>query len=379
MGTENTVRPALRSGYAEVFFDGFDSAANHDATGLDRGKWGTLYGGSTYWNNAFVWSHDDVRVDQNNSNEVTISATYHPDWTDGPKWSAGGFSSLSPWNGNPNSWQHGLFEFRAKVEKGQGTGPAVLLWPADNSWPPEIDMLESPDANRQGMYFTVHWNDANGNRTYKSYKFADVDASQWHTYGLEWEKNKLVFYVDGVKKQEHYEGDPNMKMGFGMQMFVASEWDHWYGGPPDAATMLNGKIDLSVDWVRVAQKTSTPSYNVLTGTDGANTLTGTSGRDFITGGKGNDTMRGQGSADQFVLSPGDGFDRITDFQRNLDDLVFKGVAPGSVTQTVKTISGVKGMEVKYGAVDSTVFLQGVTSKLNVNTDMAFVAHDWVFV
>jgi beta-glucanase (GH16 family) len=377
MGTVNTTRPPLRSGYSEVFFDGFDVATNHDATGLDRGKWGTLYGGSEYWNKAFVWSHDDVRVDQNNSNEVTISATYHPEWTTGPKWSAGGFSSLSPWNGNPNSWQHGLFEFSAKVEKGQGTGPAVLLWPADNSWPPEIDLLEAPDANRQGMYFTVHWKDNEGNHVQKSYKFADVDASQWHTYGLEWEKNKLVFYVDGVKKQEHYEGDPNMKMGFGMQMFVASEYDGWYGGPPNQATMDNGKIDLSVDWVRVAQK-KVESYNAMNGTAGPDTLSGTSGRDFITGLKGNDTMSGRNGADQFVFSQGDGFDRITDFQRGTDDLIFKGVDPGSVTQTVKTISGSKGIEIKYGPADSTVFLAGVTSKLSVSTDMAFVDADWVF-
>jgi hypothetical protein len=54
------------------------------------------------------------------------------------------------------------------------------------------------------------------------------------------------------------------------------------------------------------------------------------------------------------------------------------VDPGSVTQTVKTISGSKGIEIKYGPADSTVFLAGVTSKLSVSTDMAFVDADWVF-
>jgi hypothetical protein len=210
-----------------------------------------------------------------------------------------------------------LFEFSAKVDKGQGTGPAVLLWPADNSWPPEIDLLEAPDANRQGMYFTVHWKDNNGNHAYKSYKFDDVDASQWHTYGLEWERNKLVFYVDGVKRQEHYEGDPNMKMAFGIQMFVASEWDAWYGGPPNQATMDNGKIDLSVDWVRVAQKSATTSSpptsptspQPITGTSSADTLRGTEQGEVINGLAGNDTIYGNGGNDTII--GGSGRDQMT--------------------------------------------------------------------
>ena len=375
MGTDNTTRPPLRSGFSEVFFDGFDTASSGDPTGLDRGKWGILYGGSTYGNGAFKWSHDDVRVDEGNSNEVRISATYHQEITSGPQWTAGGFSSLSPWDGNQETWQYGLFEFRAKVEKGQGTGPAVLLWPHDNSWPPEIDLLESPDANRQGMYFTVHWKDQNGNHIYKSYKFADVDASQWHTYGLEWEKNKLSFFVDGVKRQEHYEGDPNMKMGFGMQMFVASEWDTWYGGPPDDATRANGRIDLSVDWARVAQKIPTaepapaPAFNEVTGSNGKNTLTGTSGADRITGLKGDDTMQGLGAGDHFVFRPGDGYDRIRDFQPGTDDLVFQGIAPSQVTQKVTTAFGITGLDVAYGG-GHHVFLDGVTSPLG-SGDMIF--------
>ena len=374
MGTSNTTRPPLRSGFTEVFFDGFDTASTQDATGLDRSKWGTVYGGSTYWNNAFSWSHDDVRVDQNNSNEVVVSATYHPEITSGPKWTAGGFSSMAPWAGNPNTWQYGLFEFSAKVDKGQGTGPAVLLWPADNSWPPEIDLLEAPDANRQGMYFTVHWKDNNGNHAYKSYKFDDVDASQWHTYGLEWERNKLVFYVDGVKRQEHYEGDPNMKMAFGMQMFVASASDGWYGGAPDQATMADGKIDLHVDWVRVAQKVAAPpppSINTVSGTGGADRLNGTSGADRITGLAGNDIMRGRAGADEFAFSPGDGFDRIIDFQPGTDDLVFNGVSASQVTQRVTSYSGVRGLDVTYGpGANSHVFLEGVRSTLG-SGDLVF--------
>ena len=377
MGTVNTTRPSLRSGFTEVFFDGFDTANSSEATGLDRNKWGILYGDSVYGNGAFRWSHDDVRVDENNSNEVRVSATYHPDWTSGPKWSAGGFSSLSPWDGNQETWQYGLYEFSAKVEKGQGTGPAVLLWPHDNSWPPEIDLLESPDANRQGMYFTVHWKDSGGNHVYKSYKFADVDASQWHTYGLEWSKNHLTFYVDGVKKQEHYEGDPNMKMGFGMQMFVASEWDTWYGGPPNQATMDNGRIDLSVDWVRVAQKTTTaepepapsPTYKEVTGTSGADTLNGTSGPDRVTGLAGNDTLRGRGSGDQFVFRPGDGYDRIRDFQPGSDDLVFQGIASSQITQKVVSAFSTTGLDVAYGG-GHHVFLDGVKSPLG-SGDLVF--------
>jgi Ca2+-binding RTX toxin-like protein len=92
--------------------------------------------------------------------------------------------------------------------------------------------------------------------------------------------------------------------------------------------------------------------DILNGGKGGDILLGGGGDDVLTGGKGNDT---------FVFGPGDGDDRITDFEKNKDTIFFDGIAGvddfGDLTFT-KIGSDVL---VTWGTTDS-VLLEGV--KLN---------------
>jgi Ca2+-binding RTX toxin-like protein len=331
MGTlEDTIAsrpPALPSGYKVVFYDDFNIRAPQNGTeydhGANRGVWQSLYGGdSLYWNGAFRWDHRGVNFDEGGSttastggsNEARISANYNASWD--PDWIAGGISTARSWDvNNPLAWDHGRFEFRAKVDPGKGVGPAVLLWPNHDGWPPEIDLLESPDPNRQGMYFSIHWKEGpNNEHRSVSYHFADVDASQWHTYRLDWQGNNMSFFVDGIKKNDHLGNDPGVKMAFGMQMYVAHEGDQWYGGAPDDAAKASGAdadgISLHVDWVRVSQPAGTATPPPPTGpTTGNDSLTGTANADTIDLLAGDDTYNGMGKND--VIKGNTGKDTLT--------------------------------------------------------------------
>lgn len=59
---------------------------------------------------------------------------------------------------------------------------------------------------------------------------------------------------------------------------------------------------------------------------GEDTLRGGVGDDTLQGGEGRDFLRGGDGADRFVFKPGDGADRISDFQSSVDRLVFEGFA-----------------------------------------------------
>ena len=102
---------------------------------------------------------------------------------------------------NPNNpatgFGNGLYEFRAKMAGGlgSGSGPALVLWPADDRWPgPEIDIGE---INGGGdLYMATHWNNG-GRDAYNLYFAEDVDWTQWHNYAARLENGRITYYVDG--------------------------------------------------------------------------------------------------------------------------------------------------------------------------------------
>jgi Ca2+-binding RTX toxin-like protein len=203
--------------YADDFSGG---SINHDL-------WGNPYGGAMYGNGAFAWSHDDVAVA---GGRMVVSATRHADGG----WTAGGINMLGAGNGVT----YGRVEFDAKIDAGQGTGCAILLWPtANDHWPPEVDMIEVPDGSRQTVSFTNHWQGPGGNNDnqYATQEIS-VDATRWHHYQLDWTPDALSFYIDGVLRGQFTDHIPAEAMSFGVMGYVAADWESWYGGGPDSTT-----------------------------------------------------------------------------------------------------------------------------------------------
>lgn len=245
MGTYNDINPNPldMTGWSTIFFDGFNG------TELDRNEWPITYGGSMYWNNAFWWDNGQLSV---GDGALTIGM----DKADNGIWTVGGLTTM-PWKGAPEglgtTFQFGRVEIRAKTSvEVEGAGPCFLLWPANDTWPPEIDILETPKGG-QGM-FTVHYPGPDGGPEGRGYdsQFFDLDHSQWHTYTLDWLPDRLTLYVDGVKVAETFENIPQIPMSVGLQGHVGIESDGWYGSPNDTGV---DSVDIEVDWVRVSQYT----------------------------------------------------------------------------------------------------------------------------
>lgn len=106
----------------------------------------------------------------------------------------GGYSGVMqrPW-GSDSGFGYGQYYVTAKVE-GNEVGPAALLWPSNDRWPgTEIDFVEVlPNGTAYG---TAH----HGNNGYDWYeaKMYNVDEGQTHTYGINWQADRVSFTVDG--------------------------------------------------------------------------------------------------------------------------------------------------------------------------------------
>jgi beta-glucanase (GH16 family) len=210
------------SDFTTVFQDDFNGSR------LDTGIWRTQYSGH-YGNGMFRWDPSQVEV----GNGLLTIATER----EGGSWVSGGLSTI------PDGLSYGRYEFRARIEEGQGTAGVILLWPSSNQWTDEVDIIETNDPSRDGFAFSNH-----GHPNVTEYIRTNVD--QWHTYTLDWTPGNLTLSVDGQWKASIDHDVPSQKMSFGMQGQVMAAHETWFGGAPDRSTP--DRVEMQVDWVRVS-------------------------------------------------------------------------------------------------------------------------------
>lgn len=101
------------------------------------------------------------------------------------KWVSGGLCQC----GAP--YTYGAFFVRSRIT-GAGPNEVQLLWPASNIWPPEIDFYETGTKDNSTSW-TLHYG-ADDNFIQQT---LHINQTQWHTWGVIWGPNKIVYTVDG--------------------------------------------------------------------------------------------------------------------------------------------------------------------------------------
>lgn len=101
------------------------------------------------------------------------------------RWVTGGLCDC----GDPVTY--GAFFVRSRVT-GPGPTAVALLWPASNSWPPEVDFSET-NGSTTSSTATLHWSSVNHivQRTTK------VNLATWHTWGVIWTPTAVHYVLDG--------------------------------------------------------------------------------------------------------------------------------------------------------------------------------------
>ena len=139
--------------------------------------------------------------------------------------------------------KYGYVEMRAKLPKGKGLWPAFWLLSGDQSWPPEIDVMEVLGDSTNVDHMTLH--DASGGSTGHTWSGPDLSAD-WHVYGVDWQPNAIVWYVDGVERWRFTDTSriPAETMYLLLNLAVGGDWP----GSPDGSTVFPAYYE--VDYVR---------------------------------------------------------------------------------------------------------------------------------
>jgi hypothetical protein len=145
-------------------------------------------------------------------------------------------------SGQPSfSQRYGYWEVRLSLTNvSQGHHFAVWLLPTDNSWPPEIDMLEVVGLDPTKFHMTSH-----GSSNDQLVWFHPNDPTGWHTLGFLWTPDRMVWYLDGQEKKSIANYVTRKNFYFLMSWEMASNW----AGDPDGSTMWPAEV--LVDYIRI--------------------------------------------------------------------------------------------------------------------------------
>ncbi|MDB5448730.1 MAG: endo,3,4-beta-glycanase, C-terminal secretion signal protein [Phenylobacterium sp.] len=135
---------------------------------------------------------------------------------------------------------YGYFEMRAELPHDSGGWPAFWLAPADGSWPPELDVMETLSKDPNADYATAHSNATGVHTMSQGMAFIPDTADGFHSYGVLWTKTDLTWYVDGV---EVFHAATPADMNKPMYMIANLALGGWGGAVDDSQLPAQMKID----------------------------------------------------------------------------------------------------------------------------------------
>lgn len=158
----------------------------------------------------------------------------------------------------PFSFKYGYAQVTMQVPKGQGVWPAFWLLPLESANPGqragEIDVFEGQGNLPNTAFATYVWN--NPSQHLQTIVDTGADLSQgYHTYGVDWEKNQITWYLDGKPIQTITSAqapiDPNP------MYLILDVWFGGWNGSTNSTTPF--PATMSVKSVQVWQNSATPT------------------------------------------------------------------------------------------------------------------------
>jgi beta-glucanase (GH16 family) len=177
------------------------------------------------------------------------------------------------------AFKYGRVEVRAKLPTGAGTWPAIWMlgkninepggyWAPTNgttNWPAcgEIDIMEHWGTNQNVISSAIHF-PINGNLNVGQYvtnaQYKAGVSSDFHIYAIEWTEQKVVFSVDGIN---HLTYNPSVKNQYTWP-FDAEQYILLNVAIEPSVTNSFVQSAMEVDYVRVYQKSCSPTTSTFT-------------------------------------------------------------------------------------------------------------------
>jgi len=236
----------LKNNYRLVWHENFEGEV------LDTNKWNIEIREPGWVNNelqAYTNRIENLVIEDNNLIIKTIKE----------KFKAASYTSGRINTSDKLEWKYGRFEIRAKIPKTKGVWPAIWLLSesiAEEGWPKcgEIDIMEHIN-NEDIIYGTIHSEEYNhmtdtqigGNTT-----IVNLDEN-FHTFGLEWDENSLVWFIDDkiyhrVNKKDYFKNDWPFDNKYFLILNQAIG-GFWPGDPDNNFT----STEFIIDWIKVFQ------------------------------------------------------------------------------------------------------------------------------
>jgi len=227
---------------------------------LDEKKWEVIVNGRGGGNKELqYYLKENVRVEKG---MLVIEA--RKEKFNGPD-GARDFTSAKIRTKGKGDWTYGRIEVRAKLPNGKGIWPAIWMMPTDNhygNWPNsgEIDMVELVGNEPNRVHGALHYGDRQKRQMQKGDSYhlkTGTFADDFHVFGLEWEKGKISWSVDGVVYQtqsDWHTRDAEFPAPFDQRfhlIFNVAVGGSWPGNPDGKTEFPCGMV---VDWVRVYQR-----------------------------------------------------------------------------------------------------------------------------
>jgi len=137
---------------------------------------------------------------------------------------------------------YGRFEIRCRVPAARGLRPGFQLLPVPLGPLPEIDVFELPGNARSDTAFSNRWGTEQTQRSYgDSVAGPDLSAG-FHTIAVEWDPDKIIWFIDGKEKFRSVDGVPHQPMYLLLYLAVDGK-----SSPPAVPASFD------IDYIRVYQ------------------------------------------------------------------------------------------------------------------------------
>jgi beta-glucanase (GH16 family) len=242
--------PHSTADLALMFGDDFDGPA------LDPGRWHTCF----WWAGSTCSIEPNEELQLYTPGNVTVAdgvlrLQARPEaavaWNDRTYGYTSGMISSGGRDGGTEpgfTFTYGYMEARVKVPAGAGLWPAFWALPADHGWPPELDVMEIVGNRPDAVRMTYHFLDAGGSHQGPGRTWEGPDFSAgWHTFGLDWGPDTLVWYVDDIERWRFTDASAITASPSYVVLNLAVGGT--LAGAPDPSTPFPG--DYLVDYVRV--------------------------------------------------------------------------------------------------------------------------------
>jgi beta-glucanase (GH16 family) len=204
---------------------------------LDTSKWNLEDWAAEKNNELQYYSPNNVKVEDGVLQLISKKEPFKgKDYTSGAVHTQGKFAFL-----------YGKAEMRAKLPAGQGMFPAFwMMTDKENTWLPEIDILEMLGHQPDQIWMVSHWLGEDGKLKSVSDTFKGPDFSKdFHTFSIEWTPDSITWLIDDIERFTINRNIPSEKMYLYLNTAVGGNWP----GSPDQTTVFPASFEI--DYVRV--------------------------------------------------------------------------------------------------------------------------------